>query len=104
MISTPSQLGISALAMVNSDAQNSAMTITDLRPSRSDIGPVISRPMASIAVATDRIRLLWAAERENSPDSVGIIGWTQYSRVNVENPPANSASAVRLKSGVFFSM
>ncbi|EGH20097.1 hypothetical protein PSYMO_00785, partial [Pseudomonas amygdali pv. mori str. 301020] len=35
---------------------------------------------------------------------VGIIGWTQYSRVNVENPPANSASAVRLKSGVFFSM
>ncbi|KPX09681.1 hypothetical protein ALO75_200174 [Pseudomonas syringae pv. coryli] len=55
-------------------------------------------------MATDRIRLLWAAESENSLNSVGIIGWTQYSSVNVENPPANSASAVRLNSGVFFSM
>lgn len=102
--STPSQLGINALAMVNSDAQNKAMTITDLRPSRSETGPVISRPMASMAVATERIRLLWAAVMENSCDSIGIIGCTQYSRVNVEKPPANRASAVRLNSGVFFDV
>ncbi len=61
MINMPSQLGIIAPIMVNKAAQNSAVTITGLRPRRSEIGPVINRPMASMAVATDRIRLLCAA-------------------------------------------
>src|SRR3990167_8774061 len=100
----PSQLGIRPLAMVASAAQNNAVTITGLRPSLSDIGPVISRPQASIAVATDRIRLLCAALMENSWDSAGIIGCTQYNSAKVANPPENSASTVRMNIGVPFSM
>src|SRR5471032_3693404 len=83
MINTPSQLGIIALAMVHRAAANNAVTITGLRPTRSEIGPVISRPMASMPVATDRIRLLWAALIEYSWDRSGIIGCTQYSRAKV---------------------
>ena len=63
--------------MVHSAAANSAATITGLRPIRSEIGPVINRPMASMPVATDRIRLLCAALMEYSWDSSGIIGCTQ---------------------------
>ncbi|MNP58643.1 hypothetical protein D3C76_1535740 [compost metagenome] len=77
MTSTPCQLGIIALAMVHSAAANSAATITGLRPMRSDMGPVISRPMASMPVATERIRLLCAALMEYSWDNSGIIGCTQ---------------------------
>ncbi|MNH47093.1 hypothetical protein D3C79_1101670 [compost metagenome] len=63
--------------MVHSAAANRAATITGLRPIRSEIGPVISRPMASMPVAIDRIRLLCAALMEYSSDSSGIIGCTQ---------------------------
>ena len=59
--STPSQVGIRALSRVNSAAENNANTITGLRPKASEMGPVISRPMASIAVATDKINL-WAGQ------------------------------------------
>nr|BFE92081.1 hypothetical protein GCM10020185_26170 [Pseudomonas brassicacearum subsp. brassicacearum] len=61
---TPCQVGIMALAIVHAEAANSAATITGLRPMRSEIGPVINRPMASRPVATDRIRLLCAALME----------------------------------------
>ena len=100
----PSQVGISALIMVNSAAQNSAVTITGLRPSRSEMGPVISKPIASMPVATERIRLLCAALIENSWDRTGIIGCTQYSRAKVAKPPENNASTVRMNIGVPFSM
>ncbi|MNP54468.1 hypothetical protein D3C76_1490240 [compost metagenome] len=93
-----------ALAIVHTEAANSAATITGLRPMRSEIGPVINRPMASRPVATDRIRLLCAALMENSLDNSGIIGCTQYSRAKVAKPPQNSASTVRMNSGVPFSM
>ncbi|MNU00972.1 hypothetical protein D3C72_2442300 [compost metagenome] len=66
-----------ALAMVHSAAANRAATITGLRPTRSEMGPVTSRPMASMPVATDRIRLLCAALIENSWENNGIIGCTQ---------------------------
>ncbi len=100
----PSQPGIRPLAIVARAAQNNAATITGLRPSRSDIGPVISKPNASIAVDTDRIRLLCAALMANSWDSAGIIGCTQYNKANVAKPPQNSASTVRMNIGVPFSM
>ncbi|MNO30030.1 hypothetical protein D3C76_199620 [compost metagenome] len=77
MASTASQVGITALARVDSAAQTSAKTITGLRPMRSEIGPVISKPSASMAVDTDSTRLLCAALIENSWDSSGIIGCTQ---------------------------
>ncbi|MNE62299.1 hypothetical protein D3C80_1575690 [compost metagenome] len=75
--STPCQLGISALTRVHRAAQNRANTITGLRPMRSEMGPVISKPIASMPVDTERIRLLCAALMENSWDSSGIIGCTQ---------------------------
>ncbi len=102
--STPCQLGISALAMVHRAAASKAATITGLRPMRSETGPVINNPMASMPVATERIRLLWAALMEKSRDSSGIIGCTQYSRAKVAKPPENSASTVRMNIGVPFSM
>ena len=104
VISTPSQVGISALAMVKRAAENNENTMTDLRPRRSEMGPVISNPIASIAVDTDRIMLLWAALMEKSRDSTGIIGCTQYSSANVAKPPENSANTVRMKAGVSFSI
>ena len=104
VISTPSQLGIHALSTVNSAALNSAETITGLRPMASEIGPVTNRPIASIPVATDKIRLLCAALIPYSWDSIGIIGCTQYSKANVAKPPENSASTVRINIGVPFSI
>ena len=104
MASTPCQLGINALAMVHSAAQNRANTITGLRPTRSEIGPVTSSPNASRPVDTDSTRLLWAALMENSWDSSGIIGCTQYSRAKVAKPPQNNASTVRMNAGVPFSI
>ena len=77
MISTPCQLGIIELAMVHNAAANNAATITGLRPMRSEIGPVISRPKANMPVATERIRLLCAALIPYSWDNSGIIGCTQ---------------------------
>lgn len=102
--STACQLGSMALARVHRAAANSAATITGLRPTRSEIGPVISKPKASMPVATERIRLLCAALMEYSSDSNGIIGCTQYSRAKVAKPPQNSASTVRMNAGVPFSM
>ena len=90
--------------MVARAAQNNAATITGLRPRVSETGPVISRPRASIAVDTDRIRLLCAALMANSWDSAGIIGCTQYNRAKVAKPPENSASTVRMNIGVPFSI
>ncbi len=104
VISTPSQVGISALRRVNAAAENNANTITGLRPKASEMGPVISKPIASIAVATDRIRLLCAALIPYSWDSTGIIGCTQYSKAKVAKPPENSASTVRINNGVPFSI
>jgi hypothetical protein len=63
--------------MVHAAAQNSAATMTGLRPMLSEIGPVINKPMASIPVATDSTRLLWAALMPNSWDRIGIMGCTQ---------------------------
>ncbi|MNP24685.1 hypothetical protein D3C76_1174600 [compost metagenome] len=104
MASTSSQLGITALARVERAAQTRANTITGLRPMRSEIGPVISRPNASMAVETDSTRLLCAALMANSFDSNGIIGCTQYSRAKVAKPPLNRASTVFMKAGVPFSI
>ncbi|MCY1435086.1 hypothetical protein D9M71_511660 [compost metagenome] len=104
MASTSSQLGITALAKVDRAAQTSANTITGLRPMRSEMGPVISRPNASMAVDTDSTRLLCAALMENSLDSRGIIGCTQYSKAKVAKPPLNKASTVFMKAGVPFSI
>ncbi len=70
-------MGITALPRVNSAAASSETTITGLRPIASEIGPVTSRPRASMAVATDNARLLSAALMENALDSTGIIGWMQ---------------------------
>ncbi|MCY1234376.1 hypothetical protein D9M68_432000 [compost metagenome] len=100
--STPSQVGMAALARVNSAAAISDTTITGLRPRASDSGPVTSRPRASMAVETDSARLLWAAEMEKSLDSTGIIGWMQYNRAKVAKPPENSAREVRMNCGVPF--
>ncbi|MCY1420212.1 hypothetical protein D3C76_1431410 [compost metagenome] len=102
--STPSQDGIKALATVLRAAHNKAATITGLRPIRSEMGPVMSKPIASIAVDMDRIRLLWAALMENSCDSIGIIGCTQYNNAKVAKPPQNNASTVRMNNGVPRSM
>ncbi|MOA10239.1 hypothetical protein D3C78_1301210 [compost metagenome] len=77
MTSTPCQVGISALPMVNRAARNSEATMIDLRPMASEIGPVTSRPMAMVMVEIDSTRLLWAAVRANARDSTGIIGCTQ---------------------------
>ncbi len=104
MIRTPCQLGMKAPRRVNSAALNNATTMTGLRPRLSEIGPVISRPMASIPVATERIRLLCAALIPYSFESIGIIGCTQYSRAKVAKPPLNNASTVRMNAGVPFSI
>ncbi|MCY1466675.1 hypothetical protein D9M71_850520 [compost metagenome] len=77
MTSTPCQVGISALPMVNSAARNSEATMMDLRPMASETGPVNSRPTAMVMVDTDSTRLLCAAVRAKARDSTGIIGCTQ---------------------------
>ncbi|MOA47171.1 hypothetical protein D3C78_1697820 [compost metagenome] len=71
------QLGISGASRVHSAAAHRAATITGLRPTASDSGPVSSRPMARVAVATDSTRLLCAALTAKVVDSTGSIGCTQ---------------------------
>ena len=77
MTNTPVQLGIAAAIRVQTAAANSATDITDLRPTASEIGPVISRPIASMPVATDSDRLLVAASMPKASDRIGSSGWTQ---------------------------
>src|SRR5688572_23103950 len=100
MMRMPSQLCIKEQTSVQPAARNNATTITDLRPTASETGPVNSRPIAIKPVDNDNDRLLVAGETPKSCDNTGRIGWTQYSRANVARPAENSARVTRINCGV----
>ncbi len=90
----------SAHSTVSAAASAMAVTISGLRPSRSDSTLDATSENASVAVETDSVRLLCAGVSANWCDSTGISGCTQYNRAKLEKPPKNSARLVRLNAGV----
>src|SRR5476651_778555 len=90
------QLCIKAQINVQAAASIRATTITDLRPTASDTGPVNSKPTAINPVDKESVRLLVAGDTPKSCESTGKIGCTQYNSANVASPAENSARVTRI--------
>ena len=83
------QIGSKALRINKMAAKNKAKTIIGLRPKRSEIKPVKSKPIAKATVENDNGKLLWVGVTVKKSAKIGIIGCTQY-KVEKEVKPARN--------------